>query len=824
MMSEHSPVGAWIADWKPETRPDALPDYLEQLESDFFREDVNYTKEAWSAYESHLNRHFKRLKSFLDSDKKSLQNLVLGNVQSGKTGHLLANICWARDNGFHLVILLSGNKITLNDQTYNRLIDNLPRNAALVEKGLTKKGIDFESSISELQSKIKQRVRDASSPIPVVVLIKRHERLDALTETIEKLQLRYEDSIKVMILDDEADQASPDNTASKRGSNAKKGAKKPASKSKSAHESIRKLRDVIRGRNIYLSYTATPQALMHGELDGMLQPQFCSTVPAGPSYVGIKDLVDQESAVVDVGGDLDCMVSSSTLTQGDQDAEVLEKVFADFLISAWLHDKHVEVFHGLAQGSVYECNQSSVQLLIHPSGKQSDHAKYFDLISDLLKIWKSDMSSDLNRIKFINEIFQPNYVEVINRASDENKNLLLIDEQMRDCWEYIYALISSPNDLKVLLVNSQGRAKLSNTGDEGAFIPINNSEWQGPKAWILVGGEILGRGLTIPHLVTTLFLRNTKSPNFDTSVQQMRFCGYRKTYLSFIRIYAPSDICNDYADAVEIDEIARNRAIRWDIDNRDLLNSPPVVRFIAPRSSRYKPTRNSAISGFVAKRNPSSTSGFFRLEHICSPTDFEVNAKLLKDFAKTGDSIDTFGKSKILQFEAAQVLDLLKNWRLNSNEGKEFQTFREMLTYSKSEGGLSEEIFKFAIDQSISERDWTQELAAAQIQSRASSEWDYRRTVIPFLSNQAWIENSADFDFGLFRVKTLVGGQERTLKDNFADDYLMHARLYALFASEAAETRNFQGKPFGLGISLIGWTPKNEFEYWAHGQVDQSDK
>ena len=52
-----------------------------------------FTSMESQIYVEALDRHFSRLENFLNSEKESLVNLVFGNVQSGKTRHLLANIC-----------------------------------------------------------------------------------------------------------------------------------------------------------------------------------------------------------------------------------------------------------------------------------------------------------------------------------------------------------------------------------------------------------------------------------------------------------------------------------------------------------------------------------------------------------------------------------------------------------------------------------------------------------------------------------------------------------------------------------------------------------
>ena len=149
------------------------------------------------------------------------------------------------------------------------------------------------------------------------------------------------------------------------------------------------------------------------------------------------------------------------------------------------------------------------------------------------------MESKADQDQFIDIFFKPAYVKVADRFSPIIKEFLANDEQKMDCWDYIIQLTHSVRDLKVKLVNHKERKNLSS---QEPLVPITPSQWQDAEAWVLIGGEILGRGLSIPHLAITLFLRNPNNPNFDTAVQQMRFCGYRKSYLPLLQVYAPVDI------------------------------------------------------------------------------------------------------------------------------------------------------------------------------------------------------------------------------------------------------------------------------------------
>jgi hypothetical protein len=342
----------------------------------------------------------------------------------------------------------------------------------------------------------------------------------------------------------------------------------------------------------------------------------------------------------------------------------------------------------------------------------------------------------------------------------------------------------------------------------------------------LIGGDILGRGLSIPHLVVTLFLRNPNEPLFDTSVQQMRFCGYRKDYLRVLRVYANSDIVQDYIDAVLIDEPFRNRALRWDIENRNLINRPPIFRFIAPSDSRFRPTRNNVLSGEIVKRNTTSSSGFFSLEKIANPKKFIRNYDFVKDFLK---DLSIFDKYKVresdsksdatvysLTYEDARNLN--RNWNVESGEELEFNALIELMGYPASEKGLAELNFLFSVDTTI-----------GQYNSGGDIHRDYNNIdglPVRSLNNECNQDDWSSFqnlDKFSNLSASLVGGSERAMQLHYPDSVLIQCRLYKILNPNPEDfiekSRNPEGRGVGLGLSLIGWIPDSKSEFYVNKEA-----
>ena len=167
-----------------------------------------YISQESQVYVEALDRHFNRFNNFLNGDKESIVNLVFGNVQSGKTRHLLANICWARDNAFHVAIVFTGSTTPLGDQTVDRLESSLPENTAQIISSPTEPRLADGPVLQQLISRVQTRLVDSGSPLPVITLIKSAARLSAVRTMIEELNRVVDTDLRIMILDDEADQAS----------------------------------------------------------------------------------------------------------------------------------------------------------------------------------------------------------------------------------------------------------------------------------------------------------------------------------------------------------------------------------------------------------------------------------------------------------------------------------------------------------------------------------------------------------------------------------------------------------------------------------------
>jgi hypothetical protein len=781
-------LGAF-GNWRPKnSKISAFDEYLVSLKAGFMK-DSKYTESIWKNFETHLTRHFGRIQEFLDSDETIFKNLVLGNVQSGKTGHLISSIAWAYDNEFDLVILLNGNKHTLNAQTSKRVDKALGTRIKLTSvQTLAAKA--YETFTEELEDLIVKR-QQPGAPLPVAVLIKNASRLDGLSEGIENvIKSANLGNLRVLVLDDEADQVSPDANTANAG-------KKPPS-DKAVHQALLRLSKRIPGKLTYLYYTATPQALLAQNRSSLLQPSFCSIVPSGPSYFGLRNLLGTETACKSLEK---LGANPSSLDYEEKQDEILETAFIEFLAHAWLHATPDlrKLFH-----SGNSCSAKSVQMLIHPSGTQQQHRDFAKKISTTRKDFLAALSNEKDCDELIRSYLKPEFDRLTEGLGLDKTDGDLAGSFM----DFIFDLLKDESKLRIRIVNTDQKMLLDASSVGADFLPTEDDEWDVAPAWVLVGGDILGRGLTIPHLVSTFFLRDPKFPTFDTAVQQMRFCGYRDSYKHLVRVYAPNAIFVNYRDILESDLFLREMANAWDSENRNLKHNPPKFVHLKPKATRVKMTRRSVTSVHLRSSSNAKRSGFTRIESSQDFNDFSKSIKNLE--AKLGalppasegfcnlpnqdlfEILETISGDRELPVNALAVSGVLQDTKLASEVfGKDVKVAVELPDGVGSFGGFMDllpdlvELGTSGKEKSLSYRSTSADL---------EKDFEY------WFANKQWVPNSD--------LKELVGDSERRVRDKYPEDAVLLIKPIALTDS----SKNIKA----LTLTAVLWVNGDSPDFVVH--------
>jgi hypothetical protein len=329
-----------------------------------------------------------------------------------------------------------------------------------------------------------QRIKSGTTAI---VTTKNSGLLKTLIENFKKGQVR---GLTCLIIDDEADQASL-NTKARR-----------ADGSRSAiNDRIAELRAFFE-RNTYLQVTATPQALFLQTPGHDFRPKFTVLSHPGADYVGGEDFFGDGSRLVREF-DLDDIAA---LAPGPQPNPMLE--IPRSLIRA------LDVFMiGATFKRMQEADQNCA-FLCHVSTRTDDHKH----IVELLRRYKTDLAT---KVKTRDQA-------VIARLKAAYDDLVATDERLaKSKFEDLVTAIGffSPG-ITVKLVNGE------TDEDVAVKSPYN----------LFVGGNKLGRGVTIKNLLVSYYGRHPKRPQADTVLQHARMYGYRRRDIGLSRLFLPREL------------------------------------------------------------------------------------------------------------------------------------------------------------------------------------------------------------------------------------------------------------------------------------------
>ena len=205
-------------------------------------------------------------------------HLVVGYVQSGKTMSFTGVLAMARANGYRVAIILTGITTNLQEQTSIRLAHDLDDDS----------GEDRFSILSnpseEEASDIIKALRLSDKPLLIIPVLKHKKYINNLAKIFRNNKVIKElKSETVLIIDDEADQASLNSFGYKNS----KEIDKKEEKESATYAAILRLRAALPG-NSYIQYTATPQAnLLIATMD-LLSPKTHTLLLPGERYVGGK--------------------------------------------------------------------------------------------------------------------------------------------------------------------------------------------------------------------------------------------------------------------------------------------------------------------------------------------------------------------------------------------------------------------------------------------------------------------------------------------------------------------------------------------------------
>lgn len=475
--------------------------------------------------------------SLIDNPGKesfSTRGLVIGHVQSGKTGNIAALIAKAADTPFKFVLVLSGMTDSLRNQTQDRLdrdvVGTAPHGHWYAWTRVNKRVGDVLEN-GDFQSPVGGTFQLQGPGNHLAVIKKNAGVLRRFLRTLRQTPMRDLEQTPFLIIDDECDQASVNSAPLKRA--------------------ISKINDLIRQivghlpRVAYVGYTATPFAnvLIDPSVPSDLYPRhFIHPLRRPSAYFGAVELFGRsalqgEAEDVDSGYDMVRIVDPEEIPKlrpaGAKAAgftfevtESLEQAIRYFVmvIAARMHREHVA---------------SHMSMLVH--------------------------TSMLNSVHRLTRIAIAEYLSTLVNGLERGDESLL--GELRDQWEEETAAVPAATFGRDQTDFDAIRPLLF---EAASSIDIKVENWSSSdridysipgRRYLVIGGNVLARGLTLEGLAVSFFMRT--SSQYDTLMQMGRWFGYRPGFEDLPRIWMEEDVRDAFFDLATVEEELRRDACHY---------------------------------------------------------------------------------------------------------------------------------------------------------------------------------------------------------------------------------------------------------------------
>jgi len=504
------------------------------------------------------------------------RGLVLGYVQSGKTTNLMSVIAKAADEGYRLIVVLSGVTNNLRNQTQDRLSETLAPSNEQRWYWLTGDNRDFTTSQNAYN------LLGNRETVSIAVIKKNAGRLKRLIDWLESAPPGVRMNSSILIIDDECDQASV-NTA-----------KANARRTQVNNRLLRLLDGDLMCRNAYIGYSATPFANLlidPNEDQGLFPRDFIEPISHGKGYFGAEEMFGREALSEE---ELDLQSTNGVdiiRSIPDSDPQLLGKAFdvrsASAAVLTPSCKEAIDWF--LLASATRACRETSPKfssMLIHSSGRVEAHFAMQTIVNEYVNAIRESFSHSQAKFKQLWE----REINVVSEFCEVDADF--------DKWEKVCAELERIlGDVQIVVDNSKSTDRLDYSRQRllsGAkIVPA-----------IVIGGNTLSRGLTLEGLVSTYFLRTASA--YDSLLQMGRWFGYRPLYADLQRIWMTDDMAIWFHDLATVEEEIRQQIAQYAEDEVTPRELPVLIRQhpnMAVTSAAKMANAIQAKTGFSKTRN-----------------------------------------------------------------------------------------------------------------------------------------------------------------------------------------------------------------------------
>ncbi|SCB30709.1 Z1 domain-containing protein [Rhizobium multihospitium] len=512
-----------------------------------------------------------------EKGKFDRRGMVVGDVQSGKTGNYTGLICKAADAGYKVIIVLAGLNNNLRSQTQIRLDEGFigKISVPIGESGSRVIGagqidpsavVDWATNRTEkgdFNWKVMSQFGVHPGGHPLLLVVKKNGSvLDSVLKWIDVTANSTEGGLKrfhampLLVIDDEADNASVDTRQQKFTNGIADPKHKPTSINAKIRQILRRFDQVS-----YVAYTATPfanifihpDAETNEEFQDLFPRDFIVNMPVPENYVGASKIFGYSGEVEEeeVSGLPELLV---TVTDH---ADSLARKETQGWMPPVHKVVHVPLFNGedVVPPSLRKAIQSFMlvvaarrergqlrvhnSMLIHVTRYQAVQKRVIAQIQEAL-------DQLVNEVRYGGEEGLKSFKHLWeNEFEPVTQNLGL-----EDCPEVSWSALETS-----LRLTASSISVHEINGSSADVLDYELNRERGLNV-IAVGGDKLARGLTLEGLSVTYFLRG--STMYDTLMQMGRWFGYRRGYLDLCRLFTTQDHVDWYGHIAQAsDELRR---------------------------------------------------------------------------------------------------------------------------------------------------------------------------------------------------------------------------------------------------------------------------
>ena len=396
----------------------------------------------------------------------NITNIAVGYVQSGKTLSFTTLTALAADNGYRMVVYLTGTKNNLQTQTSERLQNDLK-----VDEGDNYIIVDANEDTVALDDYIRN-ILETGPEMLLFPILKHYMHINRLAETFKVPALASMlGHYGVLIIDDEADQSSFNTYAKKNASNPD-WIEDDFSKT---YESILNLKQTLPNHS-YIQYTATPQAAFLIDSNDILSPKYHTVLTPGKGYTGGKFFFKNKDLR---------LVSTIPDEQIYHHKDNPLSAVPNSLLNALQ-----EFFLSIAIVVFIQKRESFLSMMIHVDGRRDTNTTFAKWAESTKQKWIDALRgpSDDPGVQMVRTSFKPAYDSITRYMTDA----------------------PSFEEVMNTIVRAMIRTKVHLVQSKPGTASNQQISWKAEKGHILVGADMLNRGFTIEHLSMSYMPRTTK--------------------------------------------------------------------------------------------------------------------------------------------------------------------------------------------------------------------------------------------------------------------------------------------------------------------------